>query len=101
MTTSTVHLRPAHGKRRAFPAGITAGRRRMIDREAGRALEMLGHAIEYLIDEYAQVGGSISADDPVLQALQILMERNREIYFACPVAPTFGERLRALLRRHR
>jgi len=73
----------------------------MIDREAGQALEILGHAIEYLTDEYAQAGRPVSADDPMLQALQILMERNREIFFACPVVPTFGERLLSLLRGHR
>lgn len=57
---------------------------------------MLGHAIEYLTDEYVHTGRAVSADDPELRAVQILMERNREIYFACPVVRTFGGRLLAL-----
>jgi hypothetical protein len=33
-----------------------------------------------------------------LQAVQLLMALNRQVYFECPEAPTFGERCRALLR---
>jgi hypothetical protein len=76
---------------------IPVNRRRRIDREAGRALEILGHAIEYLADEYAHARGSANADDPQVMAMQILMARNREIYFACPAEPTLRERLRAWL----
>ncbi|HZB89024.1 MAG TPA: hypothetical protein VE291_10230 [Terracidiphilus sp.] len=72
---------------------ISTSRPRRIDREAGRALEILGHAIEYLADEYAHAGGPGTADDPQVRAMQILMARNREIYLACPVAPTLAKRL--------
>ena len=75
---------------------------RRITPEAGRAIEMLGHAIEYLADEFAlecrsrenQVG---SGKHPQIVAIELLMTRNREIYFSCPTAATFGERLRSLL----
>ena len=74
--------------------------RRRISPQAGHALETLGHAIEYLTDEYVQEGGLFSAHDPRLEAIQLLMARNREVYFACPELPTIGERMRALLHIH-
>jgi hypothetical protein len=78
-------------------------RRRRVSPEAGRAIEMLGHAIEYLADEFAlecrSGATSIGLDKhPQVSAIDLLMARNREIYFSCPLVPTFGERLRALLR---
>ena len=76
-------------------AAIT--RRRRISPEAGRALEMLGHAIEYLTDEYIYAGGRFNLSDPQVQAAILLMEKNREIYFSCPELPTLGQRLRSLL----
>ena len=73
-------------------------RRRCIDCRAGHALETTGHAIEYLADEYVHEGGSFSAHDPRLEAMQILMACNREIYFACPEAPSLLSRIAGLLR---
>lgn len=70
-------------------------RRRDISVQAGRALEILGHAIEYLTDQYIHDAKQISAQDPQVQAIQILMALNREIYYACPVQPTLIERMRA------
>jgi hypothetical protein len=97
MTTTSVPLRSvASARSRALPE-IVRDRRRRIDPASGRALEILGHAIEYLADEHAHRGGSLSAEDPLVSAMQILMECNREIYFACPVVPTLGARWRALL----
>ena len=72
-------------------------RRRYIGPQAGRALEILGHAIEYLTDEYVHQGGQISAHDAQLKAVQLLMALNRQVYFECPVVPTLGERCRAFL----
>lgn len=72
-------------------------KRRQISPEAGHALEILGHAIEYLADEYVHRGTSFSANDPQVKAVQLLMELNREIYFECPVIPTFSQRFRAFL----
>ena len=67
--------------------------RHILNREAGRALEILGHAIDYLADELIEEGGSILEDTGRVEAIQLLMARNRQIYFSCPVALTFGERL--------
>jgi hypothetical protein len=81
-------------------AQASVERRRRISPEVGRALEMLGHAIEYLADEYVYEGGQFNIADPRVQAAVMLMERNREIYFSCPEVPSLGERLRNWL-RHR
>jgi hypothetical protein len=72
-------------------------RRRCITPQAGRALEILGHAIEYLTDEFVHRGGSFSARNDQLEAVQLLMALNRQVYYECPEAPTLGERWRALL----
>ena len=63
-------------------------------------MEILGHAIEYLTDEFVHEGVSFSAHNAQLQAIQLLMARNREVYFACPEIPNLGERFFALLRGH-
>jgi hypothetical protein len=70
-------------------------RRRRIDPRAGRALEKLGHAIEYLTDEFVHDGASFSAVREQLEAVQLLMALNRQVYFECPEVPSFGERWRA------
>jgi hypothetical protein len=75
---------------------VRARRRRYITPEAGHALEILGHAIEYLTDEFLHEGGSLSASDPRLEAVHLLMARNREIYLACPEVAGFGERIRSI-----
>jgi|GEM_PF-2422736 len=72
-------------------------RRRRISPEAGHALETLGHAIEYLSDEFVRAGGALTAHNPQVEAVQLLMGINRQIYFDCPIVPSFGERCRALL----
>ena len=84
----------------AAPAAVTvrgAMRRRRISPEAGHAIEILGHAIEYLTDEFVCEGGSLSTHDAQVEAVQLLMGLNREIYLGCPEVPTFADRLRALL----
>jgi hypothetical protein len=73
-------------------------RRRSISPQAGHALETLGHAIEYLTDEFVHDGGSLCHHDPRLDAIQLLMARNREIYLACPVVLSFSESLRGFFR---
>jgi hypothetical protein len=74
-----------------------SNRRRRITPEAGCALEVLGHAIEYLTDELVHEGGPLSLDDGRLQAIQLLMAINREVYYACPEVISFSERCRSLL----
>jgi hypothetical protein len=62
-------------------------RRRRISPEAGRALEKLGHAIEYLADEVVNEVRVLSGADPRIRAIQILMALNRQIFFECPAQP--------------
>jgi hypothetical protein len=70
---------------------------RQIDPRSGRALEILGHAIEYLTDEYVHAGGSLCAHNGQVEAIQLLIIANRAIYFACPAVPSLGDRLRRCL----
>ncbi len=81
----------------AAGSGRAAMRRRRISPQAGHALEILGHAVDYLTDEFVRAGGSVSAYDGQVEAVQLLMSLNREIYLGCPKVPTFADRLRALL----
>jgi len=81
----------------ATVTGRAVMRRRRISPEAGHAIQILGHAIEYLTDEFVYAGGSFSAHDAQVEAVQLLMSLNREIYFGCPEVPTFADRFRALL----
>ncbi len=80
-------------------------RRRRITPRAGHALEKLGHAIEYLTDEFlyettAFSACNFSAKNPQLEAVQLLMTLNRQVYYECPETPSLGERLRSILRLH-
>lgn len=77
----------------------TRGRARQIPPEAGHALEILGHAIEYLTDELVQESKRVDAHDPQVEAIQMLMALNRQVYYECSVAPTFREQLRAFFHR--
>ncbi|HVJ07059.1 MAG TPA: hypothetical protein VM554_01610 [Acidisarcina sp.] len=90
-----------------LPAGFTGigtgvaavrGRRR-IPPVAGHALEKLGHAIEYLTDEYVHEGCAEGFTGPQLAAIQLLMALNREVYYECPVIPPLWVRIREFLRR--
>ena len=66
-------------------------KRRSIDQKSGRALVILGHAIEYLAGEFIHEGGTFTGNRGQVEAIQILMAVNRQIYLACPEAPTFGQ----------
>lgn len=72
-------------------------KRRSISPQAGHALEILGHAIEYLTDEFIHEGGSFGAENGQLQAVQLLMALNRQIYFECPEVPSFRKRFASFL----
>ncbi len=73
--------------------------RRKVSEEAGRGLEKLGHALEYLTDEFVHDGCRIGEDYGRLQAIQLLASLNRQIYFACGVEPTIRERVQGFVRR--
>jgi hypothetical protein len=85
-------VRKADARRIAQPQA-----RRHIDPQSGHALEILGHAIEYLTDEYVHAGGSLCAHNAQVEAIQMLMAANRAVYFACAPVPSLGERLRRWL----
>jgi len=76
----------------------TPARRRRISPKAGHALEILGHAIEYLTDEFVHEGAALPSRNSQLQAVQLLMALNRQIYFECPEVPSLSERVRAFVR---
>jgi hypothetical protein len=67
--------------------------RRQLSRESSRALEILGHAIEYLADEYAvdpANKGPLGSADPRVEAIQVLKALNRAIYYSgAEVQPVF------------
>jgi len=75
--------------------------RRQLSPESGRALEVLGHAIEYLADEYAaglEHKGPLGNADPRVEAIQVLKALNRSVYFAgSEVQPAFGRMRRWLM----
>ncbi|MGA9669188.1 MAG: hypothetical protein WBQ94_08270 [Terracidiphilus sp.] len=102
-STTTSGLVPAEtGIVCAFAPGISGSRvcsspRRRITPQAGRALEILGHAIEYLTDEFVHEGGALSGDDDHIKAVQLLMALNRQVYYECPEVPSFAERCRSFL----
>lgn len=61
-----------------LPAAMTAAKasslpvkRRRIDPETGRALVILGHAIEYLADELIYEGGSFTKHRGQIDAIQL------------------------------
>ena len=73
--------------------------RRRVTAEAGRGLEKLGHALEYLTDEFVRDGCRFAEDHGRIQAIELLASLNRQIYFACGVEPSFRERVQSLVRR--
>jgi hypothetical protein len=72
-------------------------KRRRITPRAGHALEILGHAIGYLTDEFVEEAASFSPHNAQVEAVQLLMALNRQVYFECPEVPTFSERWRSML----
>jgi hypothetical protein len=82
-----------------MPTGVgSRSVRRRTTPEAGFALEILGHAIEYLADEFVHEAGLLSSihihsGDPRVEAIQLLMAANRQVYFACPVVPSLSQRV--------
>ncbi len=75
--------------RRAQPAYI----RRRGSAEQGRALETLGHAVEYLVDSRLRFGDPQDAASE-REAIEILMRLNRSVFSECPEVVPFGRRVR-------
>jgi hypothetical protein len=96
-TVTTIHGRTSGVQKSSavsMQPSARVQRRRHISPASGRALEILGHAIDYLSDEHIHRSGQFSLSDPRVQAVLMLIERNREIYLACPEVPSLGERFR-------
>ncbi|HEX6772906.1 MAG TPA: hypothetical protein VF126_12815 [Acidobacteriaceae bacterium] len=89
---------PAHAA--ATGVGSRSASRRILP-EAGFALELLGHAIEYLADEYTHETAmlpSIYSADPRMEAMRLLMAANRDVYYACPLKEPLYKQLRERMR---
>jgi hypothetical protein len=88
---------PAHANLRRKAAqtstSSTAKVRRRIPPTSGYALEKLGHAIEYLTDEYINEGCRGGLNGGSVDAIQLLMLLNREVYFECPVIEPLWKRI--------
>lgn len=90
-----------------MPASVV-GRsvRRRITPEAGVSLGILGHAIEYLADEYVHHVGRLpimefasACSDPQVEAMKILMAANRQVYLGCPPLTPLYQRIARRFRR--
>jgi hypothetical protein len=77
-----------------------ANGRRSISPEAGHALLILDHAIDYLTNEFLREGRMFSTEDAQLQAVHLLMDVNRRIYYECPQLPPLKKRFLAFLYPH-
>jgi hypothetical protein len=80
-----------------LPENFAGSVRRQLSQESGRALEILGHAIEYLADEYSvdtADKGPLGSADPRVEAIQVLKALNRAIYYS-------GAEIQPVLRRWR
>jgi hypothetical protein len=87
------------GSASALPSQATRTRRR-ISSEAGHALEKLGHAIEYLTDEFmSEESQPPFRRDGRLEAIETLMAANRSVYYQCPEVPSLRKRLATFLHR--
>ena len=75
--------------------------RRRIDPGTGRALIVLGHAIEHLADELVHEAETGKPDRGQLDAIRLLLSKNRDLYQGCPELPTFWQGLRSLFHRGR
>jgi hypothetical protein len=71
----------------------SAAVRRRPSASQGHALEVLGHAIEYLIDSYVATA-STTASMADTEATQILMRLSREIFTECPEIIPFRQQMR-------
>jgi hypothetical protein len=81
----------------AVPAAVAAPRiRRRITPEAGKALEILAHALEYLTDEFAVSGVAGSSLGDRMEAIELLKSLNRLVYLECAEVPR--TRVRSFLR---
>ena len=98
MATQTAVLTAQLAATKAMPMAGKAKRRSM-NPDTGRAPVILGHAIEYLTDEFVHEGDSFTAGRGQIDAIQLLITLNRQIYMECPEVPTFRQWLGSLLHK--
>jgi len=72
-------------------------RNRRISQQTGWALDVLGHAIDYLATDLVDHNPSYSADDAQLEAVQLLISLKRQVYLECPETHSMGERFREIM----
>lgn len=99
-------LKIARGENPAAPPSWQSSRsprlRRRIDREQGRALETLGHAVDYLGDCYIQNGSDDDLIDfcgPQMDAVRLLIDAQRDLLASLPLMEPLTLRLWHGLRR--
>jgi hypothetical protein len=84
------------------PISITEWRRknyrRQVPASTSRGLSLIGHAVEYLAEEFLRDSVPPSAHNERLQAIQLLMDLSQQIYLECPEVPVFAERCRIFVR---
>ena len=75
--------------RHARPTSV----RRRGSSEQGRALETLGHAVEYLVDSRMRFNDPQAAAGEK-DAIELLMRLNRAVFSECPEVVPFSRRIR-------
>ncbi len=80
---------------------VTATRfRRHISPQAGHALEILGHGIEYLSDEFMYEYPQPPFERKArMEAIELLMAMNRRVYLECPEIPSLRDRFVGFIQR--
>ncbi len=81
----------------AEPLAPQSGRRRVITREQGCALEIVSHAVDYLNDSYLYDGPDdeiLDFEAPAFEAARILAAAQQRMLASLPVVESFGSRVR-------
>jgi len=81
-------LSPLADRRRYIRANEV---RRRPDKMQARALEVLAHALEYLVDSSVQAGRPASAG--TMEAVELLAKKSRAVFAECPEIVSFSRRL--------
>jgi hypothetical protein len=95
IATTTTDISFAVSDSVAAPA--LSRRRRRLSADAARGLEKLGHAIEFLTDEFAYDGQPNHNSRNRLDAIQLLISLQGRIYRECPEVPSLLDRCRLAL----
>lgn len=76
-----------------MPIVLKNTREKAVCYESGRALEALGHAIEYLVDQNQCERQALRYDEDHVEAIKILHETRMSIYRGCPFVENVNERI--------